>query len=24
MAKVHSCEEIMPKASIPWVGCTNV
>ena len=24
MASVHSGEEILPKASIAWVGCTNV
>jgi len=24
MANVHSEEEILPKVSIPWVGCTNV
>ena len=23
-AKVHSGEEILPKSSTPWVGCTNV
>jgi len=24
MASVHSGEEILPKASTPWVGCTNL
>jgi len=24
MTSVHSGEEILPKASILWVGCTNV
>jgi len=24
MARVHSGEEILPKASTPWVECTNV
>ena len=24
MANVHSGEEILPKASTPWVWCTNV
>jgi len=24
MASVHSGEEILPKDSIPWIGCTNV
>jgi len=24
MASVHSCEEILPKASTLRVGCTNV
>jgi len=24
VAKVHSDEEILPKASTSWVGCTNV
>ena len=24
MASVHSGEEILPKGSTPWVGCTNV
>jgi len=23
MASVHSGEEILPKGSTPWVGCTN-
>jgi len=24
MVKVHSGEEILPKASTPWIGCINV
>jgi len=24
MASVHSGEQILPKASTPWVGCINV
>jgi len=24
MVRVHSGDEILPKASTPWVGCTNV
>ena len=24
IAKVHGGEEILPKASTPWIGCTNI